>query len=101
MMKHFLVEITYNVPVMELGEAVAEHRAFLQIGYDRGWLLFAGPQSPRLGGVVIARAPTLLDLQRLFAEDVYTRRNLAKYRFLEFEPVKWQPFLQEWVEGQR
>jgi len=101
MMKHFLVEITYNVSVAELGEAVAEHRAFLQIGYERGWFLFSGPQNPRLGGIVIARAPTFEDLQRLFAMDVYTRRNLAQYRFLEFEPVQWQPFLREWAEGKQ
>ncbi len=99
MMKHYLVEITYNVPEAELGEAVAEHRSFLEIGYDRGWLLYSGLQIPHLGGIVIARAPTLLELRRFFDEDVYARRNLARYRFLEFEPTKWQPFLRDWVEG--
>jgi uncharacterized protein YciI len=55
-MKHFLIEITYLVSAEQLGDVVAEHRAFLQTGYDRGWLLFSGPLVPRTGGVVVGRA---------------------------------------------
>jgi uncharacterized protein YciI len=99
MMKHFLMEITYTIPVEEIGEVVAEHLVFLQIGYDRGWILLSGPQNPRRGEILLARALTLLDLQRYFQEDVLWRRGLARYRFVDFEPVKWQPFLARWVAG--
>jgi len=37
-MKHFIVEITFTAPIARIEEIVPQHRAFLQTGYDRGWL---------------------------------------------------------------
>lgn len=96
-MKHFLVEITYLVPAEELNEILSSHRAFLQTGYEKGWLLLSGPKVPRVGGVVIARAPTLEDLQAFFANDPYRLNHLAEYRYAEFNPVKHQAILDDWV----
>ena len=98
-MKHFIVEITYTVPAEQLGETTPEHRAFLQIGYARGWLLFSGPQAPRTGGMVVARAPSLEALSEYFLDDPFQKKGLALYRFVEFEPVKLQGFMQDWVSG--
>lgn len=98
-MKHFIVEITYTVPAEQLSEIVASHRAFLQTGYERGWLLMSGPGVPRVRGFVIARAPSLEDLQQFFKDDPYQQNSVATYRFSEFDPVKRQGFLEEWVAG--
>lgn len=97
-MKYFLIEITYTVPFSTLEPIVPEHRAFLQRGYDKGWLLLSGPMNPRTGGIVIARSPSQEDLQHFFAGDPYALRGFASYRFMEFEPVKYQPFLAEWIQ---
>lgn len=98
-MKHFVVEITYTAPI-EMIEAIRpEHRAFLQTGYDRGWLLMSGPLNPRTGGIVVARAPSLDELQAFFRQDPYQLRQAATYRFAEFAPVKRQPQLEHWVTG--
>lgn len=97
-MKHFLIEITYTVPFSTLEAVVPEHRAFLQMGYDQGWLLLSGPMNPRTGGIVIARAPSQEDLQYFFSGDPYALRGFASYRFVEFDPVKYQPFLAEWIQ---
>jgi uncharacterized protein YciI len=52
-MLHFLIEITYSLPIDEIGETqIGEHRQFLQTGYERGLLLMSGPQAPPLGGIV-------------------------------------------------
>ena len=98
-MKHFIVEITYTVPAEKLAEIVTEHRAYLQIGYDKGWLLCSGPQEPRIGGMVVARAPSMEDLQGFFKDDPYNKKGLATYRFVEFNPVKFQPFFEAWLQG--
>lgn len=98
-MAHFMLEITYTVPLEQIETKLAEHRAFLQTGYDQGWLLCSGPQNPRIGGIVIARAPSLTALQALFANDPYQIANFADYRFVEFNPVKFQPWLEDWVNG--
>jgi uncharacterized protein YciI len=96
-MKHFVIEITYTAPLDKIDETLPEHRAFLQTGYDKGWLLMSGPQNPRTGGIVIARAPSLDDLQALFSHDPYQLKGQASYRFIEFNPVKKAPLMDVWV----
>ena len=98
-MKHFIVEINYTVPTEQLGDMTDQHRAFLQKGYDQGWLLCSGPRVPRTGGIVVARAPTLEDLQSFFANDPYKLSGMATYQFVEFQPVKYNPLLEGWVIG--
>jgi uncharacterized protein YciI len=99
-MKHFLVEITYLVGPELIAEVVGEHRAFLQTGYERGWLLMSGPRIPRTGGVIIARAPSLDELKAFFAQDPYQLKKMASYQYSEFDPVKRQAFLENWVSGE-
>jgi len=96
-MKHFVVEISYSVPFEKLADTVPEHRNFLQTGYDKGWLLCSGPQVPKTGGIVVARAPSLEDIRQFFTNDPYQKKGLATYRFCEFEPVKRQVLLEDWV----
>jgi uncharacterized protein YciI len=98
-MKNFIVQVIYKVPVEKIDEILAEHRAFLQEGYAKGWLLCSGPQVPRIGGLVVARAPSLEDLQNFFKNDPYNRINAADYIFTEFEPVNRQAFIEDWVTG--
>ena len=99
-MRHFVVEITYTTPLARIDEIVAEHRDYLQTGYASGMLLCSGAQVPRTGGMVIARASSREALEAFFAEDPYSRENVASYRFVEFNPVKFQPFLQPWIEAE-
>jgi uncharacterized protein YciI len=96
-MKHFIVEITYTVPFEQLADVLPEHRAYLQIGYDAGKLLLSGPQVPKVGGMVVARAASLEDIQEFFAADPYQKKGLATYRFVEFNPVKFQSFMEPWL----
>jgi uncharacterized protein YciI len=97
-MRHFVIEVTYKIPVEQLGDTIAEHRSFLQEGFDRGWLLLSGPKVPRTGGMVIARAPSQEDLEQFFTQDPYQIKGLAEYRIIEFTPVKNQPFLKDWLD---
>ena len=97
--KFFLIEITYLIPAEQLGETVAEHRAFLQSGYEQGWLLLSGPQVPRTGGLIIAKAPSREALESLFSHDPYQTRQVATYRMVEFDPIKRQGFLDDWVNA--
>lgn len=96
-MKHFVVEITYTAPLDKIDETLPLHRAFLQTGYDKGWLLMSGPQEPRTGGVVIARAPSKEDLKEFFKADPYQQRGQATYRFIEYNPVKYASQIESWL----
>ena len=95
-MLHFAIEITYTAALPEIDRVLPAHRAFLQTGYDRGLLLMSGPQNPRTGGVLIARAPSRAELEAFLRNDPYQVQGLATYRFIEFNPVKRQPLLESW-----
>jgi uncharacterized protein YciI len=96
-MRHFIVTLQFLAPFEAFGEAVPRHRAFLQEGYDQGFLLLSGPQNPKTGGIVVARAESLEALQDFFTGDPYKREGLATHAFTEFAPVKCQDFMKEWI----
>lgn len=98
-MKHFLIEITYLAPIEAIDAALTDHRAFLQVGYDEGLLLCSGPLEPRTGGILIARAENKAAIEAFLRNDPFKLRNMAGYRIAEFNPVKHQPWLGDWVAG--
>ncbi|MBA3849215.1 MAG: hypothetical protein C0502_04370 [Opitutus sp.] len=98
-MLHFVVEITFTAEFARVEPVVPDHRTFLQTGYDRGWLLMSGPQNPRVGGIVIARAPSRAALEAFFRDDPYAQAGVATYRFTEFNPVKRAAFMEAWATG--
>jgi len=100
MMKHFLVEIEYTAPIEIINMIVDEHRQFLQTGYDKGWLLMSGPKFPKTGGLVICRAPSMEAIQEFFFTDPYQQHNAASYRFVEFDPVNYQTFMNDWIHNE-
>jgi uncharacterized protein YciI len=99
-MKHFLIEITYQAPLEEIDKVTPEHRAFLQQGDDSGLLLYSGRQVPPASGLILARAESQEALEMFFAGDPYRIAGMGNYRFVEFGPTKFQPFLQDWIAGE-
>jgi len=98
-MKHFLILITYTADLTKIDEILPIHRKFLQEGYNQGLLLLSGPRNPRIGGIVLSRAESLEKIKSFFDEDPYKINNFAIYDFIEFDPVKRQPLLDEWILG--
>jgi uncharacterized protein YciI len=96
-MKHFIIEITYTVPFTKIEEVLQEHRNFLQKGYDAGMLLFSGPQESKTGGLVVARGDSLEKIKDFFKDDPFLQHHVADYRYIEFNPVKFQPLLKDWI----
>jgi uncharacterized protein YciI len=98
-MKIFVVLVNYIVPLEQIKEVLEEHRDYLQSGYDRGWLLFSGPQVPWDGGIAICRAPSLQDIQDFFNDDPYAHKKVATFTYMQMTPSKWQPWIKEWIDG--
>lgn len=96
-MKHFIITIKYTASPDIISEILPEHRKFLQTGYDSGLLLFSGPMNPKTGGIVAARSESLEEIDFFFANDPYLLNKVADYSYIEFEPVKSQEFLKEWI----
>ncbi len=98
-MKHFLVELTYTAPLERIDQVVGDHRNFLQKWYDVGTFLYSGPQEPRTGGIILARAESREKLESILAQDPYKLQGCAMYRVVEFTPVKSQEFMKSWISG--
>ncbi len=98
--KHFIIKITYKVPLNKIDKILVEHRKFLQEGFSKGMLLFSGPQNPRTGGIVAARAKTTEEIKLFFESDPYKINNYADYEITEFDIVKRQPLLDQWVSDE-
>lgn len=96
-MKHFIIEIIYNVPFERISFLVEKHRTFLQNGYNEGIFLYSGPMVPKEGGIVAARAESLEILKKFMDNDPYKLEELAEHRYIEFEPVKYNNILKEWI----
>ncbi len=95
-MKHFIVEATYTASLPKIREATSEHRAWLQKGYDSGLFLCSGPQDPPVGGFLVARAQSMSELEAMFEKEPFNVAGLASFTFKEFQPVKRQPWTEEW-----
>lgn len=97
-MKYFFLEGEHLVPFEQRDpRLIAEHRAFLQQGYDNGRFLLSGPQIPPSGGILIARAESLEELNALLADEPFVKAKLMRFiRIIEFNPVQHQPSLNEW-----
>jgi len=96
-MKHFIIIIHYIESVDRINEIRPRHREFLEKGYTEGIVLFSGPQVPRTGGLIAARGNTAEDVKKFFNDDPYQTEKAAEYRFIEFEPVHYQKFMEEWI----
>jgi uncharacterized protein YciI len=69
-MKHFLVEVTYTVPLEKVLETRVEHREYLQTGYQRKWLLLSGAQSSDCSGSFIGGTPGFLQRRPLLGKGI-------------------------------
>jgi uncharacterized protein YciI len=100
-MKHFFLEGQHLVPFEQRDpEIIAAHRRFLQEGYDKGRFLMSGPSVPPTGGVLVARAESLEELNEFLAEEPFCKAKLMRFsKIIEFDPVQHQPVLSEWFAG--
>ena len=97
-MKHFLLEGQHLVPFEQRDPAlIAAHRQFLQHGYDQGRFLLSGPSIPPAGGILIARAQSLDELNAFLADEPFCKAKVMRFaRITEFDPVQHQPALKDW-----
>jgi|SRR4030042_820163 uncharacterized protein YciI len=96
-MKYFLVLFEYKTSLDNIKKVTDDHRNFLKTGYEKGFLLLSGPQVPRTGGLVVAKAQNRKDLEDFFSNDPYNLNSYTDYKFIEFDLKSHQPILDEWL----
>ncbi len=98
-MKHYVVTISFKVPIEAIGEhLVKQHFDVLQMGYESGHILLYGPSEPENGTILVVRVESRKELERALSADPLATAGLAIYEFHEFIPVRFPPSLQGWVD---
>jgi uncharacterized protein YciI len=80
----FVIELTYKAPLAEIDANMAAHVRFLKRHYAAGHFLMSGRKIPRDGGIILAMAPSLEDVDAMVREDPFYRRGLADFRIVQF-----------------
>lgn len=83
----YVVVLRYIRPLEDVDAHMAAHRDYLYRGYAAGRFLASGPQEPRQGGILLARAPSRDTLLDWLAEDPFHQAGVAAFEVLAFQPT--------------
>lgn len=85
----FVIMLTYKAPLATIDNYLAEHRAFLEQGYQQDFFIASGPQNPRTGGIILSQLKSRDQLESILKNDPFQVQEIAEYKIIEFEPVKY------------
>lgn len=86
----YIVNLTYKKPILEVEKHLEAHRAFLDRYYDEGHFLCSGRKEPRTGGVIIAFASSVEELEAVVRQDPFYTNGVTDYQLIEFIPNKYR-----------
>jgi uncharacterized protein YciI len=90
----FVVLLTYTQTLEVVDALVPAHSEFLQRMYHAGTFLLSGRKEPRDGGVILASAASVQELESVLAQDPFHLNGVASYQVIEFLPTMAAPALQ-------
>lgn len=82
----FIAILTYKKPLSEVDRFLAAHREYLAMHYTAGDFIASGPQTPRVGGVIIIKADNRATVDAIIAKDPFNINGIADYQIVEFTP---------------
>ncbi len=83
----FVVSLNYVKALSEVDRHLEDHIAYLKRYYERGHFVVSGRKQPRNGGVILARAASREEMERIVSEDPFCIAGVADYEITEFVPV--------------
>jgi uncharacterized protein YciI len=94
----YLVLVTYIKPIEDVDAHLANHRAYLDKFYSTGNLICSGPQNPRTGGLLLANFANTNEVWSFIHNDPYYLNQIADYKIVEFNPVKYAKGFEQFVK---
>ncbi len=67
----FVLRNFHTTPIEEVKHLFPAHLEWIEQRVASGHFLFAGPQDPRVGGLILARASSVEDVWSIIAEDPF------------------------------
>ena len=93
----FVIQVHYKVAIDIVEQFLAEHRAYLEEGYQKNYFLASGPKNPRTGGIIISQLKDRAQLMNILKDDPFHIHHIAEYEVMEFTPVKYHPSLAAFI----
>lgn len=93
----FVVELTYIQPLAAVEAQAPAHREFLQRMSQAGTFLLTGRKATGDGGIALANAASVQELESVLAQDPFHIHGVASYQIVEFHPGIAAPALQSLV----
>ncbi len=85
----FIAIVTYKKPLEEVDRFLQAHRDYLAVHYAAGHLIASGPQTPRVGGVIMIKAESRAEVDSFISQDPFNINGIADYQIVEFTPTKF------------
>lgn len=83
----FIAILTYKKPLGEVDRFLAAQREYLAEHYAAGDFIASGPQTPRVGGVIMIKAENRMAVDAIIAQDPFHINGIADYQIVEFTPT--------------
>ncbi|MBP3456241.1 MAG: GTP cyclohydrolase [Alistipes sp.] len=83
----FIAILTYKKTLSEVDKYLSAHREYLAKHYANGDFIASGPQTPRIGGVIMMKADNSEAVDAIIAEDPFHINGIADYRIVAFTPT--------------
>lgn len=83
----FIAILTYKKPLGEVDRHLQAHREYLAEHYAAGDFIASGPQTPRVGGVIMMKAENRAAVDAIIAQDPFNINGIADYQIVEFTPT--------------
>ena len=83
----FIAILTYKKPLEDVDRHLQAHRDYLAEHYAAGDFIASGPQTPRVGGVIMITAKCREAVDSIIAQDPFNISGIADYQIVEFTPT--------------
>ena len=83
----FIAILTYKKPIEEVDRFLQAHSDYLAEHYAAGDFIASGPQTPRIGGVIMIKADNREAVDSIIVQDPFNINGIADYQIVEFTPT--------------
>lgn len=83
----FIAILTYKKPIEDVDRFLLAHRNYLAEHYATGDFIASGPQTPRIGGVIMIKADNREAVDSIIVQDPFNINGIADYQIVEFTPT--------------
>lgn len=83
----YIAIVRYKKSLEEVDRFLQAHRDYLATQYAAGNLICTGPQTPRVGGVIMIKALGREKVEAIIANDPFNVNGIADYQIIEFNPT--------------